>query len=190
MADAADALTGYSARFGAYPYRRFSIVFDDFGTSFDGMEYPNYVLSSPYEGAVLHEVAHQWWFGLVGDDQYRHPWLDEAFAEYSAEELLGLTVPAHHCDWLAPGERMDAAMDTYEASGDTMYHDAIYHEGTCMLFDLQNTIGKDAMNTFLRTLVQRYAYGVVCPADVRAVAQSITGRDLSAFWAKWRNTGD
>jgi hypothetical protein len=190
MADASDALTNYSARFGVYPYRRFSIVFDDFGTSFDGMEYPNYVLSSPYQGAVSHEVAHQWWFALVGDDQYRHPWLDEAFTEYSAEQFQGLTVPGHHCDWLAPDERMDATMATYEAGGDPMYHDAIYHEGTCMLFDLQSVIGKDAMNDFLRTLVQRYEYGVVRPADVRAVAQSVTDKDLSSFWAKWRDNGD
>lgn len=149
MDDAADALDAYTARFGVYPYRRFTIVFDDFGTSFDGMEYPNYVLSSSYAGAVAHEVAHQWWFGLVGDDQYRHPWLDEAFAEYSAEQFQGLTVPGHHCDWLRPDERMDASMAAYEALGDPMYHDAIYHEGTCMLFDLERVIGKDAMNSFL-----------------------------------------
>ena len=71
-----------------------------------------------------------------------------------------------------------------------MYHDAIYHEGTCMLYDLEHVIGKDAMNTFLRTLVQRYEYGVVRPADVRALAQSVTTQDLAGFWATWRNVGD
>ncbi|MFD0636300.1 hypothetical protein ACFQ9X_36765 [Catenulispora yoronensis] len=89
MRYAASALDSYGERFGAYPYPRFTIVFDEFGSAFDGMEYPNYVLASAYRGAVAHEVAHQWWFGLVGDDQYRHPWLDEAFAEYSAEQFEG-----------------------------------------------------------------------------------------------------
>lgn len=190
MRYAADAIDAYSARYGAYPYPRFTIVFDEFGSAFDGMEYPNYVLASAYQGAVAHEVAHQWWFALVGDDQYRHPWLDEAFAEYSAEELQGATRPAHSCDWIAADERMDDSMDVYEKAGDNLYHDAIYHEGTCMLFDLENTIGRSSMDQLLRGLFTKYEYGVETPADVRAMAQSVSGRDLSAFWAKWRNTGD
>jgi aminopeptidase N len=189
MRYAASAIDAYSARYGAYPYPRFTIVFDEFGSAFDGMEYPNYVLSSSHAGAVAHEVAHQWWFALVGDDQYRNPWLDEAFAEYSAEEFQGSTTPAHNCNWIASDERMDDSMDTYEKAGDALYHDAIYHEGTCMLFDLEHTIGRDAMNQVLRGLFTKFEYGVERPADVRAMAQSVSGRDLSAFWAKWRNTG-
>ena len=34
-----------------------------------------------------HEVAHEWFYGLVGNDQGRDPWLDEAFATY-AEALV------------------------------------------------------------------------------------------------------
>jgi aminopeptidase N len=189
MRYAATALDSYGARFGAYPYPRFTIVFDEFGSAFDGMEYPNYVLASSHEGAVAHEVAHQWWFALVGDDQYHHPWLDEAFAEYSAEQFQGGTTPAHNCDWIAPAERMDAAMDTYERSGDPLYHDAIYHEGTCMLYDLERTIGHPAMNRLLRGLVERHEYGVMRPQDVRQLAAEVSGTDLTAFWARWRNTG-
>ena len=36
---------------------------------------------------VTHELAHMWFYGLVGDDQELHPWLDEAFATF-AEELV------------------------------------------------------------------------------------------------------
>lgn len=190
MRYAADALESYGARFGAYPYPRFTIVFDEFGSAFDGMEYPNYVLASAHEGAVAHEVAHQWWFALVGDDQYRHPWLDEAFAEYSAEQFQGGATPAHGCDWIAADERMDVGMDVFERAGDPLYHDAIYHEGTCMLYDLEHTIGRDAMNRLLRGLVDRYEYGVLRPGDVRALAGEVSGRDLSGFWARWRNTGE
>ncbi|NUR58454.1 MAG: M1 family metallopeptidase [Catenulispora sp.] len=190
MRYAADALESYGVRFGAYPYPRFTIVFDEFGSAFDGMEYPNYVLASAHAGAVAHEVAHQWWFALVGDDQYRHPWLDEAFAEYSAERFQGGVTPAHGCDWIAADERMDVGMDVFERAGDPLYHDAVYHEGTCMLYDLEDTIGRDAMNRLLHGLVDRYAYGVMRPQDVRALAAEVSGKDLSAFWARWRNAGD
>ncbi|GAA2059519.1 hypothetical protein GCM10009839_82440 [Catenulispora yoronensis] len=188
MRYAASALDSYGERFGAYPYPRFTIVFDEFGSAFDGMEYPNYVLASAYRGAVAHEVAHQWWFGLVGDDQYRHPWLDEAFAEYSAEQFEGGGSPAHGCDWVAADERMDVSMDVFEKAGDPLYHDAVYHEGTCMLYDLERTIGRTAMDQLLRGLVSQYEYGVVRPADVRALAASVSGQDLTAFWQRWRNT--
>ncbi|GAA1994696.1 M1 family metallopeptidase [Catenulispora subtropica] len=188
MRYAARALDYYSTRYGAYPYPRFTIVFDEFGAAFDGMEYPNYVLASAYQGAVAHEVAHQWWFGLVGDDQYRHPWLDEAFAEYSTEEFQGNATPVHNCDWIASDERMDVSMDVYEKAGDPFYHDAVYHEGTCMLYDLEHTIGRDGMDKLLRDLVSTYEYGVIRPGDVRTLAAAVSGKDLSAFWSRWRNT--
>ncbi len=35
------------------------------------------------EMVTAHEVAHQWWHGLVGSDSRRHPWQDEALAQYS-----------------------------------------------------------------------------------------------------------
>jgi hypothetical protein len=189
MAYAAQALDSYSARYGSYPYPRYTVIFDDFGTAFGGMEYPTYALSLPDKGTLAHETAHQWWYALVGDDPYRYPWIKESLGEYSAEEFQGATIPAHSCTFLAPNERMDQTMETYELVGDYLYHDAIYHEGTCMWFDLENSIGRDAMNTFLRNLLQKFEYGIVRPADVRAAAQAVTSVDLSGFWAKWRNEG-
>jgi aminopeptidase N len=85
---------------------------------------------------------------------------------------------------------MDVSMDVLETAGDPLYHDAIYHEGTCMLYDLEHTIGRDAMDRLLRGLVGRYEYGVMRPEDVRAMATEVSGKDLSAFWKEWRNTGD
>jgi aminopeptidase N len=59
-----------------------------------------------------------------------------------------------------------------------------------MLYDLEQTLGRDVMDKLLRELVSTYEYGVVRPQDVRAMAASVSGKDLSAFWARWRNTGD
>ena len=67
--------------FGAYPYRESDVVLDGF-TSFGGMEYPGFVLSVPDDEAIAHEITHNWWYGIVGNDEYRAPWLDESFTEY------------------------------------------------------------------------------------------------------------
>ncbi|MCS6856165.1 MAG: M1 family metallopeptidase [Sandaracinaceae bacterium] len=51
------------------------------------------MIASMREFVTAHEVAHQWWHGLVGSDSRRHPWIDEALAQYSAilyvEEFYG-----------------------------------------------------------------------------------------------------
>lgn len=40
--------------------------------------------TSMREFVTAHEVAHQWWHGLVGSDSRAHPWVDESLAQYSA----------------------------------------------------------------------------------------------------------
>ena len=89
---AAQALTIYQKEFGAYPYRELDIV--ETATTAGGIEYPGLVAvasrlySDPnrqafFESATAHEVAHQWWYNVVGNDQVNHPWLDEALTQYA-----------------------------------------------------------------------------------------------------------
>ena len=89
---AAQALTIYQKEFGAYPYRELDVV--ETGTSAGGIEYPGLIAvasrlySDPkrqafFESATVHEVGHQWWYNVVGNDQVNHPWLDEALTQYA-----------------------------------------------------------------------------------------------------------
>lgn len=93
---AAQSLAFFSEIFGPYPYQEFVIAENGFLTA---MEYSALVSQSgyafdTYEGRpdsllvsiTAHEVAHQWWYGAVGNDQVDEPWLDEALAMMS--ELL------------------------------------------------------------------------------------------------------
>ncbi|NLJ78906.1 MAG: M1 family metallopeptidase [Tissierellia bacterium] len=86
----ADSLEIFNRCFGKYPYSQYSIVLTEFPT---GMEYPNMVfinkdyLNQDYkatlEQVIVHETAHQWWYGIVGNDQIDEAWLDEALTSYS-----------------------------------------------------------------------------------------------------------
>jgi len=87
----AAALRAYSRMFASYPYTELDIV--EAPTRHLGMEYPglNYIgvvtywdESDSQEQLVAHEVSHQWWYGLVGSDPFRYPWLDEGLAEHSS----------------------------------------------------------------------------------------------------------
>ncbi len=78
----------FNKLFGDYPYKTLSVV----ETSFvhGGMEFPNIVFISDdlssyeeYTNAIVHEIAHQWWYGVVGDNQNKDGYIDEGLAEYS-----------------------------------------------------------------------------------------------------------
>ena len=82
------ALVFFNNYFGEYPYSDYSVVASDFYIG--GMEYPNLVIIGEefyrpgdfLEYVIVHETAHQWWYGLVGNNQVMEAWLDEALAEY------------------------------------------------------------------------------------------------------------
>ncbi|MBC8077895.1 MAG: M1 family peptidase, partial [Chloroflexales bacterium] len=87
---AQQAIRIFNQRFGRYPLAELEVVQAAL-TNFYGVEYPGIVLIEQrlYKGTsglattVAHEVAHQWWYGQVGNDAQRNPWLDEGLASYS-----------------------------------------------------------------------------------------------------------
>ena len=87
--DGVAAVDRFGEEFGRYPYGEIDLVMTRrFG---GGMEYPGLVLLGTTEegSAVVHEVAHQWWYGIVGNDEYGAPWLDESFAQYANARFYG-----------------------------------------------------------------------------------------------------
>ncbi len=82
------AIETFSELFGQYPYSQISVVKSDF--CFGGMEYPNLVLiaddladAETFDYVIVHELAHQWWYGLVGNNEFTNAWVDEGLTEYS-----------------------------------------------------------------------------------------------------------
>ena len=82
------ALQIFEKLFGKYPYKQLSVVKNNF--CFGGMEYPNLVMISDavedgqmIDYVIVHEIAHQWWYGLVGNNEYQEAWLDEGLTEFS-----------------------------------------------------------------------------------------------------------
>ena len=187
QADVARTLEYGAAQFGPYPYPEMDAVIADF-EGFQGMEYPNFVLTEPSDVPAVHETAHQWFYALVGNDEYHNPWLDESLAQYTTDKLLG--TPAYCATapfWFDPGMRIDAGMDYYATHPD-FYAPGIYGDGACMLLELEGLIGPAAMRTALRHYVAENRFGVAEPSTLRAAFQAVTPIDLTPFWERWRNT--
>jgi hypothetical protein len=89
----ADAFTMYEQQLGAYPYRVLTVF--QTTTRVGGVEYPMLAGVTPqprdeafFEWLVAHEVAHQWWYGLVGSDPLREAWLDESLTQYTTLQYV------------------------------------------------------------------------------------------------------
>ncbi|MFD7449704.1 M1 family metallopeptidase [Kitasatospora sp. NPDC059827] len=176
----------HSARYGPYPYGDVATVLDD-AFEFGGMEYPAFVLDRIRPSAVIHELAHQWWYGIVGDDQYRAPWLDESFAEYAMDVEMGRTKEGCTAatPFRSPAERLTNPMSYWDTHPDR-YEAVIYDHGSCALHELRRLIGTDTMSALLHDYVHAHWFGVSTTAEFKAAAQAATSVDLTPFWQEHR----
>jgi Peptidase family M1 domain len=85
LAEARAAVEAHAQRFGPYPWPTVTVVASDMGRF--GWEYPTIVFVSAngpdLPAAVEHELGHQWFYSLVGNNQVRDPWLDEALTTWA-----------------------------------------------------------------------------------------------------------
>ncbi|MER5563626.1 M1 family aminopeptidase [Streptomyces sp. NPDC002506] len=189
LATAKSAVDTHAARFGAYPYGELDAVIDN-NYWFGGMEYPGFVLDLVSTTALTHEIGHQWWYGIVGDDEYNSPWLDEAFADYSTD--LALNQTGTNCwnsvSWASSSEKITNSMAYWDAHS-SRYSTVVYGYGKCALHDLRRVIGDSAMAKLLKDYATSHWYGVSTTAEFKAAAQAATATDLTSFWTQHRIDG-
>jgi hypothetical protein len=159
------ALSGLSAAFSDYPWDDLVLAEVGSGGGFS-MEYPRMIHLTRGKVAdtyvVFHEVAHQWFYGQLGNDQQREPWLDEGFADWSARWLMG--IGENQCS----GRPVDSEVFAWEA-GDTTggdwtscdgYFHAVFYRGTEFLNAIRAEMGEDAFLAAVRSWVVRHRFGM------------------------------
>lgn len=177
----------FEGDFGSYPYPELDIVLSPLG--YHGMEYPTFVLSDTREISIAHELAHQWWYGTVGNNQFSSPWLDESLATWS-QKLPGTPDQCTHKAWPSSSVKLSSSM-AYWGSHPSQYW-VLYETGTCMLDDLADKLGgQTRLIGVLRSYAASNRLGNATAADFkRAVANAAGGAfDLDAFWRTWRVGG-
>jgi hypothetical protein len=170
-----DALQDLSGRFGGYPWPSFSLALTPEFPG--GIEYPGHVMQGPgtIGRTTPHEVGHQWFYALVGNDQARDPVLDEGLATWAEVRadggtgVLGESVPGD-----ARG-RAGAPMTYWEAHRPSYYR-GVYVQGAQALAALGDA---DAVDCALRRYVSQRAFAIARPADLVA-ALATTFPDAAA----------
>ena len=188
LSTAKGALDAHAGRFGAYPYGEADVVLDN-GFWFGGMEYPGFVLDVVSSTALAHELAHQWFYGIVGDDEYTTPWLDEGFTDYATDLYFNKTGSGCGITWQSSAEKVTNSMAYWDAHS-SRYSTVVYGYGKCTLHDLRRLIGTTAMTNLLKSYAAAHWYGVSTVADFKAAAQAAAGStDLTSFWTSHRVDG-
>lgn len=202
---AKQALVCYTERFGAYPYPSFTLAEVDF--PFGGMEYPSMVMISSetlrqggesLEWVVAHETAHQWWYGVVGNDQVRQAWQDEALCEFSLldyvetyygraqredmrfsriETAMRVTIPRG----VTPGSPLDyfGSMSEYSL--------VVYRRGAAMLCAL-STAMDEQLDGFLRVYYDDYQFARPTREDFERTLNAFSGEDWSQLIVDYLDT--
>ncbi|MDJ0347113.1 M1 family aminopeptidase [Streptomyces sp. H10-C2] len=189
LTTAKSAVDAHASRFGAYPYGELDAVIDN-NFWFGGMEYPGFVLDLVSTTALTHEIGHQWWYGIVGDDEYTSPWLDEAFTDYATDLALNKTGTGcwNSVSWASAAEKITNSMAYWDANS-SRYSTVVYGYGKCALHDLRRLLGDTVMAKVLRDYATAHWYGVSTTAEFKAAAQAATTTDLTSFWTQHRIDG-
>lgn len=199
----AGAFRAYVARFGPYPYTGFDLVEAAVGIGgyeFSGMVYVDYNrrVHGPFEQyryLSAHEIAHQWWYNLVGNASVDEPWLDEALASYAAVLYLQHAGDVQGAvrlleNWKAdyglrgPGDPpVDSSALLF--SNWVAYRRTVYYHGALFLDELRQVIGDERFFALLQWLQTKYRYRIMTTNDFLREAEDVAGHDLAALWEEW-----
>ncbi len=197
---AVEALRLFEELYGPYPYASLTVAENGF---FGGMEYTALATITDYayltyagtapsllHVLVAHEVAHQWWYGAVGNDQVYEPWLDEALAFYSELLYLEHYHPEATGWWWekrvyqhSPSGPVDATIYAYDDSERFIL--SVYGQAAQFVRDLRALMGDEAFFAFLRDYYTAFRWRMVSADDFFATVRRHSEANLMPLLASY-----
>jgi aminopeptidase N len=152
----AEAIEVLEGRFGPFPYPTLAVPLVGDGGG-GGEEYSSaFVLGDDDPDLVLHEAAHMWFYGMVGNSQFRDPWLDEAFATYAEGGADG--------DHLDRRGAVGGSMASFDDQDE--YEALVYGKGAAALAAAREAAGEQAFDEAVRCYVESQAWTIARPEDL------------------------
>ncbi|MCZ2839799.1 M1 family aminopeptidase [Modestobacter sp. VKM Ac-2985] len=157
---------------GPFPYSDLWVSVLSSQTS--GIEFPGAIQFGDVDpefrrALVTHELAHMWLYGLVGNNQGVHPWLDESFATFAQMVVHG-EGSASMAD--LPGSRRHGVGEPIQyweqfRRPSSAYYDTVYIAGGTTLVDARTQVGAEAFDAALREYLRTNAWSIATPEDVQ-----------------------
>ncbi len=204
LAYARNCLRAYQQSFGPYPFAEFDVVQAPIYAG--GMEYPGLIMVANqqyahggeyFEFVTAHEVAHQWWYSMVGNDQVNVPWLDESLTNFSTVYYYEYAYGRTRADLVfknfversyqnAKAEGRDGIVyQPVEAFAPKDYGPIVYGKGAVFFYELREKLGHAVFLDVLRAYLEDRKYKLATPDDLLRVAEQVSGQELDDFYAEW-----
>ena len=203
------SMEDFSGRYAPYPYTELDIVATP--TLALGIEYPGmiaitsriYDIDQEYRGApasvymestVAHEVGHQWFYGLVGDDQLDDPWLDESLTQFATLQYYadeygpgGETGFRNSLEarWEGVGRaEIPIGLPVAEYSGQE-YGAIVYGRGALFFVALREKMGTETFDAFLKEYTETLSWGIATPQFLQSLAEKHCTCELDELFNQW-----
>lgn len=200
----AEALVLFEDLFVPYAHSTMAVVEAEFldGMEYDGLFFVSRGMYNLYTGSpgeyfhalVVHECAHQWWYGMIGNDQAMEPWLDEGLSTYS-ELLYYERYHPEALDWwwqirinyYKPSGWINSSVYDFlgYANNYELYRNAVYFNAAVFLSDLRQLTGEDAFFAFIKDFARRYAGEIATGQDFFDVLSLHNQADLDPLLRKY-----
>lgn len=207
MSTVENTIKTFNEQFGKYPYKSYSIIETYFPS---GMEYPQlaFIPNSYFdgsksmlglEGVIVHETAHQWWYGVVGSNEIDEAWLDEGLATYSKviyfEKMNGTSFGRDYYEKnihsiyenkrkSIKGEE-NLLKPLYEFDGWKEYDTLAYKKGAVLFDVLRNKVGDKVFFDILKKYYNENKYKNVKTQDFIDAVENITNEKWDVFFDEW-----
>jgi peptidase M1-like protein len=212
-------LRSYGEWFGPYPYGHITIVDPAWQSGAGGMEYPTLftggsrwiapATTTTPEGVTVHECGHQFWYGIVGNNEFEHAWMDEGLNTFATGRVIEdtFTPNFHSVDffggfvpWVFHDVPLTREVDSdrlagYRAAakGDVpstpswRYFPATgramtYNKTALWLHTLERYVGWRRLQRGLSLFFARSAFKHPTPDDFFAAMNEGTGHDLTWYF--------
>ena len=196
-------------KYGKYPYKNLSVVEANFVHG--GMEYPNIVLISDsladyetYINVVVHELCHQWWYGVVGNNQYKYGFLDEGLTDYNtakfyetypkyglnANKIFNNATNGYVTFTKVYGDvkkdfstSMLRSLNEFETENEYVY--LTYVKGMLMFASLEQIIGTKKMDKCIKYYFDQFKFKEATPQDLANCFSRASKKNLYSFFSSW-----
>ncbi|SDO00019.1 Peptidase family M1 [Paenibacillus sp. yr247] len=198
MYAAKKALSRYSQWYGTYPYSTLSIVVPPpGGNGAGGMEYPTLVTAwgasdkkpdLELERVVVHEIGHQFFYGLVASNEFEEAWLDEGFTSYAEDKVMeaeyGVSpnLPVESSYITSPHTLQQNA---WAYTGHDQYAENVYTRGKLVLKAIEKKVGNKTMDRIMRTYFQRWQFKHPSTKDFQNVVEEVSKTKWDDFFNEY-----
>lgn len=207
-----EAVKFYSAQIGEYPYNVVSAVQgpESFG---GGMEYPTITIISPtsneneLESTIVHEVGHNWFYGILASNEREHPFMDEGMnsfytAEFDKQRIPDMLLnkkgilskipqnPEHLLMQSLEKAKKDQPIDfNAERYNEVNYDIIVYYKTTVWMNNLRNYLGKEVFDRCIKNYYEEWKFKHPYPEDLKASFERTSGKDLTLIFDQTKRTG-